>query len=236
MFTKEYEIVSSDVDLNKELTFSSMLRLFQDIATIHGEMIGVGNDEIFKHNLVWVVSRTTIEITKMPKMGDKIVLETAPGEIMRTMFPRFYQIKDINGNVIIKASSIWVLMDFNSRVMVSPDAYNISIDPKYIENFNMFAQNVKTLQYDLTYEKHVEYSDLDYNHHMNNTKYADLVMNALYETKTEKHNYKNFKIVYSKEAKLNDTIVVKYTKNNSLINVCGFVDNQKVFAAELIYE
>ena len=170
MFTKEYEIVSSDVDLNKELTFSSMLRLFQDIATIHGEMIGVGNDEIFKHNLVWVVSRTTIEITKMPKMGDKIVLETAPGEIMRTMFPRFYQIKDINGNVIIKASSIWVLMDFNSRVMVSPDAYNISIDPKYIENFNMFAQNVKTLQYDLTYEKHVEYSDLDYNHHMNNTK------------------------------------------------------------------
>ena len=55
-------------------------------------------------------------------------------------------------------------------------------------------------------------------------------------TKIEKHNYKNFKIVYSKEAKLNDTIVVKYTKNNSLINVCGFVDNQKVFAAELIYE
>ena len=36
--------------------------------------------------------------------------------------------------------------------------------------------------------------------------------------------------------KLNETIKLEYIKNESMINVYGSIDDQKVFAAELTYE
>ena len=58
----------------------------------------------------------------------------------------------------------------------------------------------------------------------------------LFKNLSDIKKFKSFKIVYSKEAKLNETIKLEYIKNESMINVYGSIDDQKVFAAELTYE
>lgn len=236
MYTKEYKILASDVGYNKELTLSSMLRIFQDIATEHGELIGVGRDTLLNKGLIWVASRTTVEINRLPIFNEDIILETAPDATIKTMFPRYIQFKDKFDNVLLKACTIWVLVDINTRNMVFPENYGVEIDPSHFDRLDVFAQNVKKLAYENIDYKRVNYSDLDYNGHMNNTKYADIVQNLLIKNLSDIKKFKSFKIVYSKEAKLNETIKLEYIKNESMINVYGSIDDQKVFAAELTYE
>ena len=71
----------------------------------------------------------------------------------------------------------------------------------------------------------VNFSDLDHNKHMNNTYYANLVVNAI-ENKVVNH----FEINFVSECLLHDEISVFYNNENEQL-VCGTVNNKTVFIA-----
>ena len=74
----------------------------------------------------------------------------------------------------------------------------------------------------------VSFSDLDHNQHMNNTNYANLVLNA-----TQSKTFKHFEINFVNECKLGEQIKVLTTTNQNGEYVVGLVDEKTAFVAYL---
>ena len=54
-------------------------------------------------------------------MNDEIIVCTHPGDTMKFIFPRFYEIYDKKGNLLVAASSLWAVIDAKSRhVLTKP--------------------------------------------------------------------------------------------------------------------
>lgn len=236
MYTMDYVIASSDVDFNQNLKLSSLLRIYQDIGMVHADMLGLGKDKMLDKGLIWIISRMSTVVTRMPKYTEKVIIETAPGTPMRVIMPRFYRVLDENRNELIRSVGLWSVVDYNTRSLVDPASHNIGFEEKDIENLeNTPAVAVKKLSYTECATKKVEYSDLDLNGHMNNTKYSDVIMNVLNNTGIKNYQIKEYNISYFKEAKHLEEIKLDYVKEDGYINVFGTIDNQKIFAGEIKY-
>ena len=61
----------------------------------------------------------------------------------------------------------------------------------------------------------VSYTDLDYNGHMNNTYYADILCNYIPELAEGTHRVESLRIHYSKEAPLGDVLTVMRNRTDS---------------------
>ena len=107
MYSKRYYLGTSDVDAFLELKISSMFVMFQDVATEHAEMLGVGKSQTIDKGQFWVISRYAVNIIKMPRYLDTVVVKTYPGDDLRFIFPRYFQIEDEKGNILVRASSTW---------------------------------------------------------------------------------------------------------------------------------
>ena len=81
-------LYNSYFDMNDNLSVKSVLNLFQDLAGIHADMIGVGYEDMLAKNLYWILSRVKFDILKMPVPNQTVVVETWPHEKGRIDFDR----------------------------------------------------------------------------------------------------------------------------------------------------
>ena len=58
-------LYNSYFDVNDNLKIQSILAIFQDVASIHAGLIGVGYEEMKDKNLYWVLSRVKFDIVSM---------------------------------------------------------------------------------------------------------------------------------------------------------------------------
>ena len=121
MHKEKVLVTSIDVDNHLNLKVSSIFKFMQMVSTNHSEELHIGQKDMIDQGICWVLIRMKVEIYKYPKMNDEIVVATHPGEIDRFLFPRFYEIYDKKGNLLIAGSSIWVLVNMSTRrVVVKP--------------------------------------------------------------------------------------------------------------------
>ena len=87
------------------------------------------------------------------------------------------------------------------------------------ESFNSF--NYQTL-----------FTDLDHNGHVNNIKYADMILNSINLNKED--NIKSFEIDYIKELKQGSPITNYYKKENNIILVKGISNENIIYLAKIV--
>ena len=185
-FSKEYSLRTSDFDRNGHLHPQSILDLFQDVAGLHAELLGIGRDVFIKRNIIWVLVRTKYTVIKEPSVYDTVVVRTWPLVPGKVVCQRDYLIEDTKGNILVRGTSDWVLMDINTKAMVKSD-----IMYPYDENEKMERALDTRLRkihfrdgHDFSgseghYKVTPAFSDIDVNGHVNNTKYAMYIENAL---------------------------------------------------------
>ena len=109
-------------------------------------------------------------------------VETFPTPVRHRLFPRYFVIRDTDGEIIGKASTVWALMDLQTRQMVAPDPVAFLMpDNSDLKAPLPLPRPIVPLADSRQIEKTYTpvYIDLDANGHMNNTKYADLLCNLL---------------------------------------------------------
>lgn len=221
-------LYNSYFDLNNRLTTKSILSIFQDIASIHAEELGVGYLPMLEKNLYWVLSRVKFDILKMPDINQEVVVETWPHLKGRIDFDRDLKISNLNGEVLVIATSKWCVIDITKRMLQRTDNINYlgeyCLDVNYKEKFEKISLPDSELKQAFTHI--VRFSDLDHNQHMNNTNYASLVLNAI-----ENKNFSHFEINFLSECKLNDEILVFTIKDNQEEFVLGKVNEKIAFIA-----
>lgn len=173
--SQTHVIRSEQVDVRRVLRPSALLMMLQEIALDHASLLGLGTDATLNRNLLWVVTRYHIEINRLPRYEETVTLETWPGPLRRVLFPRYFRMKDADGNVLLRASSMWVLIDGAERKMINPAASGVPVMEGLVVGdelpYNVPPRRLEPVR---TETFTVPYSFLDLNGHMNNTRYFDV--------------------------------------------------------------
>ena len=212
MYTRDFKILSSDTDMNRQLRLSALFTYLQEAAIEHTQQLGAGREKTLDRGLLWIVTQQEVHISRLPVYDEHLTLLSWPGETMHMFFPRYWRICDETGQTVIEASSLWGLMEQGTRKLVFPEEYNVSIDASNVDmallNSLSFPKRIKAQPALETGAFTVPYSYVDLNGHMNNARYFDLACDAIPD-QLRGRQLKTIYAEYSGEASLHDTLMLK---------------------------
>lgn len=235
MFKEKVLIASTDVDSNYELRLSNLFKILQLVASNHVHTLKVGHEELLAHNLLWVLIRMEVKIIRTPKLDEEILVTTHPGDQKSFIFPRYFQIYDKKGNLIINVSSMWALIDKTTRKVVLKPADLVSLKGETNKEDMPLPEKVIGDASNLVETRRVRYTDIDLNGHLNNTSYIEYIINTHDNEFYKNNRIKRILINYDKEIRPTDAVDI-YTNGNIPEIIKGKVGEINNFTAEIEYE
>ena len=219
MYQKDFIVSNNDVDYRFLLKVSSIYRFFQDVALLATQDLGVDSISLSKHNIDWVITRMDVEINRLPKCNEKITY-----------------IMDENKNVIIRASSIWALINAKDRKVVVDRDVIEKLPPETSPYELPLPGKILAKQDKVLIEKRkIHFSDLDFNCHMNNVRYVELLMDVHDFDFYKNHRPSFISLNYIKEIKEQETVTIYSDKNNpEIIEVQ--VNDTTCFLGKIVFE
>ncbi len=216
-----YPLRACDFDCYQRLQPAGVLDLFQDVAGRHSVELGIGIEQLMAQNKLWIVSSIYYEVVKTPKMYDEVTLRTWPLTPSVAVFPRDYVMEDAQGNLLVKGTSQWAVIDKEKR-RVAP-AKGIYPQELLCLEHRAFEEKISRLR---DFEPTGEgmqviptFSQLDCNGHVNNTKYANYVLDALQLPRETP--IRTFHIHYRKELLLGIPVTVYTQYKQGVYDVMG---------------
>ena len=243
IFHQEFLINDAAVDCFGYLKPSMLLFYCQDIAGQHCHILGTDYEALAQKNLFWAIIRQKVQITRLPKSGETIRIETWPMPTTRTCYPRSTVAYDQDGREVFRAISMWVLMDTENRAMVLPGKSGVTVQGLLTgtELSNPGSLAPRTLEN--AFSRRVCFTDLDRNYHMNNTKYLEWMSDLLPSSFHRDHEPKEFTVCYHAEAREGDQLHLSWqVDEKGLLQVESWKDApeqgsfHRIFAAQVRYE
>ena len=200
----------SEVDKELNLTYFGLVNYMQNCSCFHSDDVGVGVYYLAPRDLGWFVTNYEIHINRLPKYSEKVKVCTWPYRVKGMMAHRLYSIESEDGETLIYADSLWVLMDLKK---LKPARFTPEITVAYPEDDNLpgFELERSKLRVKEDLKKVGEFivSDryLDTNSHMNNSHYIDITRLYL-----PSQDFKYISINYKKAALLDDKLDVYISK------------------------
>ena len=199
IYREEFKITTAAVDPFGRLKASWILYYAQQVAGEHSSRLGI-NLITPERELFWAVIRTRVQITRLPRKDEVITVETWPMPTTRVAFPRCVTARDADGNEVFRCISLWVLMDRKSRAMVLPGKSGVDVQGLIRGDELTAPGNLSVMTLSNHCSRHVGFSELDVNGHMNNTKYLDWINDLLPSEFHRDHPVKEFTVCYLSEA------------------------------------
>ncbi|XP_047057306.1 palmitoyl-acyl carrier protein thioesterase, chloroplastic-like [Lolium rigidum] len=211
---------SYEVGPDKTATLETLLNLLQETALNHVWMSGLLGDGfgathgMIKNNLIWVVSRMHVQVEHYPIWGEVLEIDTWVGSSGKNGMRRDWLIRGRgSGNVFVRATSTWVMMNKNTRRLSKmPDEVRAEISPWFIDRHAIQDEATeKIIKLDST-AKHVESnlkpkrSDLDMNQHVNNVKYVRWMLETIPDQFLQHHQLRSIILEYRKECGSSDVV------------------------------
>lgn len=216
--TKKYPLRVSDFDRYNRILPSSVLDLFQDAAGIHADSLGVSGPQLLKRNLCWMLTKVRYEVLKQPSLYSDVVVKTWPIESHRIELDRDYEIYSESGELLIRGTSSWVVMDITDRSapkLVMARDFELGLDEYLTER--TFEKAFGRVVYNKVecvspYVVCPAFTDLDMNGHVNNIKYASFALSAISGLLSADKSVYNARIDYSKELLTGETLRIHTEK------------------------
>lgn len=224
------------VDRSDRLTLASTFDFFQEAAIGHAESLGVGREVMAAEGRVWVLARISVLMERRPRWGETVTVRSWPRGWDRLLATRDYDIQDVSGIPIVRGRSSWIILDIEKRRPLRPQAVmdglplnegldslpggGAALDPR--ENLSLQG------------ERKALYSDIDYNGHVNNTRYIQWIQDIAAPETLEKAGRIRLDINYLSEMLPAETAGLWTAALDGGLAVEGRRDQgQAVFRAEL---
>lgn len=209
-YIKPYTVRWHDTGADRTMTPSRVLEILQETATHHCRSVDHDLDALRdREGLGFVVVRLSIELMSPIYAMDDITVETFVTESRGLSFPRSYVIRR-NGEILAKAVSTWALLRLDNRSFVRVSDIDFGFEPEaplmLSDNVPLRLRISDGIAFETVGQREIYYSDVDYNLHMNNTKYPDVLANYLPDR--EHRRITSVVLSYLREARLGDTLSV----------------------------
>ena len=240
IYTREFEVTDLVSDCFGALKPSAILYFVQEVAGQHFNRMAL-NPDLERKGLFWAIIRHRVEITRMPRRGERIRVETWPMPTTRVAYPRSVVAYDEKGGELFRSISLWVLMDRGSRAMVLPGKSGIAVQGILRGNELPSPGSLAPALLSARTERRVCFTDLDINGHMNNCRYLDWAADLLPGAFHGSHTLQDVTMCYLAETKEGDELSLSWQfLPDALLRLdihrCVEDKRERVFCADLHYE
>ena len=201
IYSEEFKITDLYIDCFGRLLPGKILYMMQEVAGNHFAQLAMDYDSLAQRGLFWAITRNKVQITRLPMRGETIRLETWPMPTTRVAYPRSIVAYDEAGNEVFRAITLWVLMDLNDRSMVLPGKSGIDVTGTLRGNELASPLGLPAKVLANHRKRYVNFTDLDRNAHMNNTRYLDWIYDLLGADFHKDHCLREFTLCYLNEAR-----------------------------------
>ena len=228
MYQLKSKVRYSEASVKGELTYHALLNYLQDSSTLHSEELGESGPEMFQKNMAWILSFWQICIDELPKSSEDIVVSTWPYHTKGLFGLRNFCVENANGEQMVKANSIWVLIDPRTgRPIRIPD--DVSAHYPDEPKLEMEYCDRKIALPEIYEEKEgivVPKYFIDTNNHVNNAKYVMIAEQYL----PDEFDVKEIRVEYKLAAVLGDMMVPRVTINEKDVTVALVTSGGDLYA------
>ena len=196
-----FELTARDVDFAGRFRPSAVFTRMQEDGEVHAHALGFGREALLARGLIFVLFRAQLRMSSYPVMGERVVHRTWPGQSSRFFCPRYHTFSSPDGAALGAASTLWAVVELESRAMRSPLKAGISMpDTSALTPPLAAPEHVEQLGGPAQLRRHVAaYSDLDVNSHVNNARYIDWICDSLPVGLHSTHALNTLLVNYAKE-------------------------------------
>ena len=215
-FTNKIKTNWHDTDAHRNVRASKIIEYMQETANLQCESSGLPLERLRdEKGLAFILGALSVNIYSPLHAYEDIEVKTWCKEAKSYIFNRYFEI--FRGDErIADAATTWVLIDLNTKSMVRASNYDFmsgcfyydepiapdSLPPRARIDSNAALYEVG--------KRKIVYSDIDYNMHMNNTHYPDMICDFLEEMTKEGSQCRvsSMALSYVKESALGATLTV----------------------------
>lgn len=211
MRNNEYRLDSkvrfSEVDHTRKITIPSIINYFQDCSIMQSEELGYGLSYLRKHKKAWILTGWHILIDRYPEAGEKITTGTWATSFKGFLGERNFCMRDENGDIVARANSLWLYMDWEKGRPCKPSDEEIE---KYGKGAPLemppFSRRIE-IPADMKEADRfpVRKYHIDINEHVNNCQYVQMAL----EVCDEKSKIRSIRVEYKKSAVYKDVMIAK---------------------------
>jgi len=208
--SKSYEINSFLVNPRKKLGLYALLNILQDASWSHATSLGHGHDASLARKTFWVLTRQVLNVEVWPSWGETLDVQTWIRKPTGAVAMRDYELS-IKGKKIGECTTGWLLLDADTRRPVKDGAQSIAFEFRE-DGGALTLETPKIMPVtnaDALAKFHVRNSDIDMNDHVNNTRYAQWILDAMPIQWHERFKLSSYSINFLNESKLGDTVEVQ---------------------------
>jgi len=177
IYSKNYETRWHDTDACRVLRPGAMLTYFEETADLHVRSVGKSLDDMRDENcLGFILARMTIVFHRPVAADVRLAVQTWTSEGRGFSTERNFRALD-GDEVVAEATSMWALVDVNSRrpVKIANAPFEFQHEPSLVIDAPVRVSIPRDMVLERVGERRIAYSDIDYNLHMNNTRYPDML-------------------------------------------------------------
>lgn len=232
-YYKDVEIRFCDCDKHKQARIESILRIMADIAGVAYAAKGYSHAWLWERHSVFLVTRASIRIHRMPAADETITVETWERTIKGAQYYRDFAFYDQQGERIVEGETAWVVVDPYTRTIQRPDEFPGTFTPLPEKRPDVLPTARLKPKGDLERvgERTIVYSDIDGNNHTYNAVYAGISCDFLPADLLD-HPIRDFRINFKQEALLGETLEIRRRIDGHEAIVAGYLGDAMSFEAE----
>ena len=208
-YSKKYNVILDNMDLQAyRLRPVSAIMYVQDCFARFMATKKLAAYDLFPKNIYWVVGEFNIDFTNnLPFWSEEIEVEIWISELSKlkiyTDFNIYY-----NGNIFAQGNACWFLIDANikrpAKVSTFSDKFNVC-NELVLGTHNKFSlPETKEKLSEITHT--INLSDIDFNCHVNNKSYINLVEMTESDEFKQKNIIKHLNVRFNRETFLGDIL------------------------------
>ena len=236
---------ATECGIGDKLYASVLIGDLQEAAEQSSNTLGYGTDFLKENNICWIILRMHIEIDRLPEWHETFKIRTWATGLEKIYYGREFEVYDSGGTRIGKATSTWILADWNTHRPVIAGK-RPELPPAFIQSEEkVFGINCPKIDFpdkkDIAGSsekpviiKYADYTELDRNRHVNNSRYTAWAYDALFKSGYDVSSVKEISINYNSEVRQGEKVELYIAGSGSKLAVYGYKDaDTKVFGAEL---
>ena len=245
-----YTIRNTETDFRDRIHLQTLFSMLQEAASLNANVYDLGAERLDPMNMCWLLLRVSVRMKRMPAWMDTIHVETWSRGADKIYFMRDFIIRDDSGEELGAASSVWIVVDRDSHRPVRPtnllEYAKVASDPQRVfEDFDppkLSAKrafgNPEDCESHSTVTKRADYSEIDRNHHVNNTRYVAWCLDTFYKDKTSWRTVTGIDINYFSEIHFGSKIYLHLDESGADAQIDGYVagSSKPAFSAVLYAE
>lgn len=212
VFTHRFTLTAGDCDCARRMPLPWLLRKVIETATLHANRLGIGYRDLAPMGIVWVLSRVTMRVDRYPGPNEDLSLTTWVQDATRLYSTRCMTLSDADGKPMAHITSMWVCINITERTAADISALGLDrfVSPGIVcplprtRKLPVVALDGATM----TANRRFEYSDVDFNGHVNSARYAECVLDLWTPETYQKFLPAEFVINYLHECRYGQTAVI----------------------------